>query len=187
MWSVGCIFGELIKMIKKVCSDALHRFPLFPGKYCYPVSPNTLGVVFKSMNYLLFRWISTRQKWSVSHDFINNWQTKWAINEFLVWWKCKIISSSIRKQTEKKLRRDVPSNACWRNQNTRLNFKIWSSKPTFSIRCIEGSFLCWIPSKITLIYSRAYFNGVLRKWIKSYNLKIAILLQKIDFLIFHWQ
>jgi hypothetical protein len=35
-------------MQKKVCADALHRFPLFPGKYCYPVSPNTLGVVIKS-------------------------------------------------------------------------------------------------------------------------------------------
>jgi len=48
MWSVGCIFGELLKMQKKVCADALHRFPLFPGKYCYPVSPNTLGVVYKN-------------------------------------------------------------------------------------------------------------------------------------------
>lgn len=38
-------------MQKKVCADALHRFPLFPGKYCYPVSPNTLGVVYKS-NFL---------------------------------------------------------------------------------------------------------------------------------------
>jgi hypothetical protein len=49
-------------MIKKVCSDALHRFPLFPGKYCYPVSPNTLGVVFKSKFILYLRWISSRKK-----------------------------------------------------------------------------------------------------------------------------
>jgi len=41
-------------MQKKVCSDALHRFPLFPGKYCYPVSPNTLGVVYKS-NYFIIK------------------------------------------------------------------------------------------------------------------------------------
>ncbi len=53
IWSVGCIFGELLKMQKKVCSDALHRFPLFPGKYCYPVSPNTLGVVYKSKYFLI--------------------------------------------------------------------------------------------------------------------------------------
>jgi hypothetical protein len=62
MWSVGCIFGELLKMIKKVCADALHRFPLFPGKYCYPVSPNTLGVVYKSKQINKFRWLSSRQK-----------------------------------------------------------------------------------------------------------------------------
>jgi serine/threonine protein kinase len=48
VWSVGCIFGELIKMQKNICSDALHRFPLFPGKYCYPVSPNTLQTIYKS-------------------------------------------------------------------------------------------------------------------------------------------
>jgi len=35
-------------MQKAVCSDSLHRFPLFPGKYCYPVSPNTLQVIYKS-------------------------------------------------------------------------------------------------------------------------------------------
>jgi mitogen-activated protein kinase 1/3 len=62
IWSVGCIFAELLKMQKKVCSDALHRFPLFPGKYCYPVSPNTLGVVYKSNNIKLFRWLSSRKK-----------------------------------------------------------------------------------------------------------------------------
>jgi hypothetical protein len=39
-------------MQKSVCSDSLHRFPLFPGKYCYPVSPNTLNVIYKS-NYKL--------------------------------------------------------------------------------------------------------------------------------------
>jgi mitogen-activated protein kinase 1/3 len=49
IWSVGCIFGELLKMQKSVCADTLQRFPLFPGKYCYPVSPNTLNVVYKSI------------------------------------------------------------------------------------------------------------------------------------------
>lgn len=48
IWSAGCIFGELLKMQRCVCSDSIHRFPLFPGKYCYPVSPNTLGNVYKS-------------------------------------------------------------------------------------------------------------------------------------------
>lgn len=35
-------------MMKIVCADSLQRFPLFPGKYCYPVSPQTLSIVFKS-------------------------------------------------------------------------------------------------------------------------------------------
>jgi serine/threonine protein kinase len=51
VWSVGCIFGELIKMQKNVCMDSLHRFPLFPGKYCYPVSPNSLHVIYKSTHF----------------------------------------------------------------------------------------------------------------------------------------
>lgn len=48
IWSFGCIFGELLKMQKSVCADALQRFPLFPGKYCYPVSPNTISQVHKN-------------------------------------------------------------------------------------------------------------------------------------------
>ena len=48
VWSVGCIFGELVKMQKSVCVSSLHRFPLFPGKYCFPVSPNTLNVIHKN-------------------------------------------------------------------------------------------------------------------------------------------
>ena len=48
VWSAGCIFGELVKMQKSVCVSSLHRFPLFPGKYCFPVSPNTLNVIYKN-------------------------------------------------------------------------------------------------------------------------------------------
>lgn len=48
VWSFGCLFGELLKMQKSVCADTLQRFPLFPGKYCYPLSPATLGTIFKS-------------------------------------------------------------------------------------------------------------------------------------------
>lgn len=64
VWSVGCIFGELIKMQKAVCMDSLHRFPLFPGKYCYPVSPNTLNVIYKSNNP--FTQTATRRAGTIS-------------------------------------------------------------------------------------------------------------------------
>lgn len=40
IWSVGCIFGELLKMMKETCPSVADRFPLFPGKYCYPLSPS---------------------------------------------------------------------------------------------------------------------------------------------------
>ena len=40
MWAVGCVFGELLQMIKENCSDSCHRKPLFPGASCFPVSPS---------------------------------------------------------------------------------------------------------------------------------------------------
>jgi mitogen-activated protein kinase 1/3 len=49
IWSLGCLFGELVKMMKSVCHNALHRYPLFPGKHCYPVSPATLSNINKEM------------------------------------------------------------------------------------------------------------------------------------------
>lgn len=39
VWSVGCIFGELMMMIKENASTFVDRTPLFPGKCCFPLSP----------------------------------------------------------------------------------------------------------------------------------------------------
>ena len=41
MWSVGCIFAELLSMMEENCPDMFNRVPLFPGKSCYPLSPGT--------------------------------------------------------------------------------------------------------------------------------------------------
>ena len=41
IWSVGCIFAELLSMIVENCPDFFSRVPLFPGKSCYPLSPET--------------------------------------------------------------------------------------------------------------------------------------------------
>jgi len=41
MWSVGCIFAELLSMMKENFPDPFSRVPLFPGKSCYPLSPGT--------------------------------------------------------------------------------------------------------------------------------------------------
>lgn len=40
MWSVGCIFGELLSMMKENCPNPRIREALFPGKSCYPFSPD---------------------------------------------------------------------------------------------------------------------------------------------------
>jgi len=39
MWSIGCIFAELMMMIKENAATFLDRTPLFPGKFCFPLSP----------------------------------------------------------------------------------------------------------------------------------------------------
>lgn len=40
MWSIGCIFAELLGMMKQSAPTYLDRKPLFPGKSCFPLSPD---------------------------------------------------------------------------------------------------------------------------------------------------
>lgn len=40
IWSAGCIFGELLSMIKENAPTYLDRKPLFPGNSCFPLSPD---------------------------------------------------------------------------------------------------------------------------------------------------
>lgn len=39
IWSVGCIFAELLNMMKENVENPYDRQPLFPGTSCYPLSP----------------------------------------------------------------------------------------------------------------------------------------------------
>jgi serine/threonine protein kinase len=39
VWSVGCIFAELMMMIQENAPTIVERTPLFPGKFCFPLSP----------------------------------------------------------------------------------------------------------------------------------------------------
>jgi mitogen-activated protein kinase 1/3 len=39
VWSIGCIFAELLSMMKTNSSTFIDRKPLFPGKSCFPLSP----------------------------------------------------------------------------------------------------------------------------------------------------
>ena len=40
MWSVGCIFAELLGMMKQSAATYMDRKPLFPGRSCFPLSPD---------------------------------------------------------------------------------------------------------------------------------------------------
>ena len=40
IWSVGCIFAELLSMMKESAATYIERQPLFPGKSCFPLSPD---------------------------------------------------------------------------------------------------------------------------------------------------
>lgn len=40
IWSTGCIFAELLGMIKENAPTFLDRSPLFPGTSCFPLSPD---------------------------------------------------------------------------------------------------------------------------------------------------
>ena len=39
IWSIGCIFAELLSMMKDNFTDFTDRQPLFPGSSCYKLSP----------------------------------------------------------------------------------------------------------------------------------------------------
>ncbi len=39
VWSVGCIFAELMSMMKENYASVWERQPLFPGNSCYSLSP----------------------------------------------------------------------------------------------------------------------------------------------------
>lgn len=41
MWSVGCILAELFSLLKESDMEYSDRIPLFPGRSCFPLSPDT--------------------------------------------------------------------------------------------------------------------------------------------------
>mmetsp|Transcript_25191 Transcript_25191/g.18987 ORF Transcript_25191/g.18987 Transcript_25191/m.18987 type:complete len:217 (+) Transcript_25191:92-742(+) len=72
IWSVGCIFGELLSMLKENVPIFLDRKPLFPGSSCFPLSPDSnvkkLGMQVSKMDQLnvIFDFIGTPNKDDVS-------------------------------------------------------------------------------------------------------------------------
>ena len=74
IWSVACIFAELLAMMKLNALSFMERQPLFPGKSCFPLSPakeNTeqrLGFPFSSTDQLviIFNVIGTPNEFDKS-------------------------------------------------------------------------------------------------------------------------
>lgn len=60
IWAVGCIFAELLGMMKENAPTFMDRTPLFPGKSCFPLSPakspteQRKGFPFSSTDQLAF-------------------------------------------------------------------------------------------------------------------------------------
>jgi len=40
IWASGVILGELLHTLQENCPNFANRKCLFPGKYCFPLSPN---------------------------------------------------------------------------------------------------------------------------------------------------
>ena len=40
IWAAGVIFGEILYALQGNCPEVEKRKCLFPGKYCFPLSPN---------------------------------------------------------------------------------------------------------------------------------------------------
>lgn len=47
VWSMGCIFAELLNMMKENAPTFLDRSPLFPGTSCFPLSPERSAIAKK--------------------------------------------------------------------------------------------------------------------------------------------
>lgn len=48
IWSIGCIMGELLMTMKENSTNFTDRLPLFPGKFCFPLSPPRSGKRLKT-------------------------------------------------------------------------------------------------------------------------------------------
>ncbi|ETN97272.1 hypothetical protein RFI_40261 [Reticulomyxa filosa] len=68
LWSVGCIFAELLMMLRDNCPDCKQRGALFPGHSCFPLSAKKEDAYKDKMDQLnvIFDVIGTPSRESVS-------------------------------------------------------------------------------------------------------------------------
>ena len=76
IWSLGCVFGEMLGMIRDNISQHIERVPLFPGRSCFPLSPDLNATTIRAgypvsdhdqLNMIL-QVVGTRD----SYDFITD-------------------------------------------------------------------------------------------------------------------
>ncbi|ETW06990.1 CMGC/MAPK protein kinase, variant [Aphanomyces invadans] len=69
MWSIGCIFGELLNMQAENCQHYLNRKPLFPGRSCTTLSPTDTQTYKKEMDqlFVIFNVIGTPDEDDIAH------------------------------------------------------------------------------------------------------------------------
>ena len=69
MWSVGCIFAELLSMQKESVTSYKSRAPLFPGKSCFPLSAENDRTYKDQLDQLnvIFKVIGTPEEQDIKH------------------------------------------------------------------------------------------------------------------------
>lgn len=88
VWSIGCIFAELLGMMKENAPTYLDRKPLFPGKSCFPLSPDKKpgekrhGFPFSNQDQLsvIFQVLGTPNK--DESEFVTDEKAKEYLNSF---------------------------------------------------------------------------------------------------------
>ncbi|KDO26577.1 CMGC/MAPK protein kinase [Saprolegnia parasitica CBS 223.65] len=70
MWSVGCIFGELLNMQQENCRHYQDRKPIFPGRSCTTLSPTDTSTYTKEMDqlYVIFNTIGTPSDYDIDQS-----------------------------------------------------------------------------------------------------------------------
>eukprot|EP01084_Bolivina_argentea_P037468 69314_1 len=85
MWSIGCIFAELLQMQKNNCSAVWDRQPLFRGDSCFPLSPkrsrktNKIYLSYRDQIRVIFEIIGTPTKSEI--NAINDENARSYVNE----------------------------------------------------------------------------------------------------------
>jgi len=88
VWSAGCIFSELMGMLKENAATFLDRTPLFPGTSCFPLSPDRHAKIKKSgfpnsekdQMFMIFQILGTPSEEDL--DFITDSKALDYINSF---------------------------------------------------------------------------------------------------------